>query len=271
MTKQSFEVLASELQKDLDTRSARRVFVERRGPNSIDEAYRLQRALRAFRETRGEEVIGFKIGYTSAAIRERGIGTMGLSQSVHGYLWNSESYVNGAEIDFRRLGIEGELGVKLISTHGDDVANWEVEFEPIIEIHMLGWDGPSEDNQGRRGLELIGTNCIHAGVVHCKETKRCLLGDIPLNIPMAVFSDGNQLEQVTLRELEIEGVYGPVATISWLLRTLKIENNGDDRLLRSGATVICSTPGNVYPIPAGANVKVEFAGLETSCLATKQE
>ena len=59
MTKQSFEVLASELQKDLDTRSARRVFVERRGPNSIDEAYRLQRALRAFRETRGEEVIGF--------------------------------------------------------------------------------------------------------------------------------------------------------------------------------------------------------------------
>ena len=62
---------------------------------------------------------------------------------------------------------------------------------------MLGWDGPPEDNFGRRGLELIGTNCIHAGVVHCDYSKRCLLGEIPLNIPMTVFIGGSQSEQVT--------------------------------------------------------------------------
>ena len=101
---------------------------------------------------------------------------MGLTESVHGYLWNTESHENGSKVDYRRLGIEGELGVRLISACGDDVSMWEVEFEPIIEIHMLGWDGPSEDDQGRRGLELIGTNCIHAGVVHCNEKKKMLIG-----------------------------------------------------------------------------------------------
>jgi len=268
MMKESLEILAVELQEDLDSRASRRIFAEGRGPNSLDEAYQLQRALRVIRENRGEKVVGFKIGFTSPAIRKRGAKTMGLSDSVHGYLWDSESHDNGSKIDYRRLGIEGELGVRLLSTHGDDVSNWEVEFEPIIELHMLGWDGPPEDNLGRRGLELIGTNCIHSGVVHCDDSKRCLLGEIPLNIPMTVLIDGSQSEQVTLKELKIGRDYGPVATISWLLQTLKKENNGEDALLKSGATVICSTPGSVHSIPPGVRVKVDFASLETSCIAT---
>ena len=245
--------------------------MESDGPNSVDEAYQLQRALRTFRENRGEKVVGFKIGYTSAAVRRRGAKIMGLTESVHGYLWNTESHENGSKVDYRRLGIEGELGVRLISACGDDVSTWEVEFEPIIEIHMLGWDGPSEDNQGRRGLELIGTNCIHAGVVHCNEKKRCLLGEIPLDVPMTVWIDDVQVEKVKLTELEIEHIAGPVATISWLLRTLEIENRGDEALLTSGAIVICSTPGDVYPVPPGIGVKVEFDGLSTTCTATKPD
>ena len=267
----SFETLASELQKDLDARCTRRVFMESRGPNSIDEAYQLQRALRKFREARGEKVVGFKIGYTSPAVRKSGAEVMGLSESVHGYLWDSEIFENGSDIDHRRLAIEAELGVKLLSTQNSDVSTWEVEFEPIIEIHMLGMDGPPEDNRGRRGLELIGTNCIHAGVVHCNETKRCLVGEIPLNIPMTLFIDGGLIEQVELTELEIEKVYGPVATISWLLQKLQVEGHGEDKLLKSGSTIICSTPGGLYPVPPGLKVNVEFAGLKTSCTATIQE
>lgn len=270
MTKRPFEALASELQRDLDTRSARRVFVESRGPNSVEEAYQLQRALREFREARGEEVVGFKIGYTSPSVRKSGAEIMGLSESVHGYLWDSESYKDGSAIDYRRLAIEGELGVKLVSTYGDDVSQWEVEFKPIIEIHTLGMDGPPEDNQGRRGLELIGTNCIHAGVVHCSKTKRCLVGEIPLSIPMNLFIGGDQIEQVKLTELEIDNMYGPVATISWLLRTLRAEGNGEEELLKSGSILICSTPGGLYPVLPGVEVRVEFAGLETTCTATQQ-
>ncbi len=263
-----FDDLALELQEDIDARRVRGVFAQSRGPNSVVEAYALQRALRAVREARGETVVGFKIGYTSAAVRRGGLKSMGLTESVHGYLWDSESYPDGAMIDHRRLGIEGELGVRLLSTQGDDVAQWEVAYEPIIEVHMMGMDGPSEDNNGRRGLELIGTNCIHAGVVHCGGTKRCLLGDVPLDELMRVAIGGEQIEQVTLTELEVDGVYGPVGTVSWLQRTLKAEGNGEDALLRAGAVLICSTPGGLYPVPPATDVMVEFDGLTTTCTAT---
>jgi 2-keto-4-pentenoate hydratase len=266
-----FDELARELQADLDARRERRVFADRRGPKSIEEAYKLQRALRAFRESRGETVIGFKIGYTSAAVRKNNAEIMGLSESVHGYLWDSESYKDGDAINYRRLAIEGELGVQLISTHGDDVSQWEVEFQPIIEIHMFGMDGPAEDNRGRRGLELIGTNCIHAGVVHCPKTKRCLVGEIPLSTPMNLSIGGLKKEQVNLTELEIENLYGPIATISWLLRTLRAEGNGEEKMLKPGSSLICSTPGGLYPVSPGEEVRVEFAGLETICTATPQE
>ena len=53
-------------------------------------------------------------------------------------------------------------------------------------------------------------------------------------------------KQVTLMELQIDGVYGPVATVNWLLETLKAEGNGDEALLKTGAVLLCSTPGGLY-------------------------
>ena len=79
----SFLALAQELQHDLDERSKRRIFSEGRGPNSVEEAYKLQRALRSVREARGEKVIGFKVGYTSKGVRGNLEGIMGLTESVH--------------------------------------------------------------------------------------------------------------------------------------------------------------------------------------------
>ena len=263
----SFLALAQELQHDLDERSKRRVFSEGRGPKSLEEAYKLQRALRSVREARGEKVIGFKVGYTSKGVRENLEDIMGLTESVHGYLWDSESYKNTAVVDHRRLAIEGELGVKLLSADSDDVSKWEVEYEPIIEIHMAGMDGPKEDDLGRRGLELIGTNCIHAGVVHSTNTKRCLIGEISLNEMMTVSVGNEKIEQVTLSELRVGEMLGPVATLSWLLKTLKSEGNKEEALLREGAFVICSTPGALHLVPPGSEVRVEFSGLETSCSA----
>ena len=148
----SFLAVAQELQHDLDERSKRRIFSEGRGPKSIEEAYKLQRALRSVREARGEKVIGFKVGYTSKGVRGNLEGIMGLTESVHGYLWDSESYKSATVVDHRRLAIEGELGVKLLSADSDDVSEWEVEYEPIIEIHMAGMDGPKDDDLGRRCL-----------------------------------------------------------------------------------------------------------------------
>ena len=53
------------------------MFSQGRGPNSIEEAYKLQRALRSIREARGEKVLGFKVGYTSKGVRENLEGIIG--------------------------------------------------------------------------------------------------------------------------------------------------------------------------------------------------
>ena len=262
------DALAEELLEDLDHRARRRIFAESRGPRTVAQAYQLQRALRRVRERRGDKVVGFKIGYTSRTVRRHTAGVMGLSESVHGYLYNDESFSNNSDVDHRRLGIEGELGVRLIDTRSNDIAEWQVAYEPIIELHAIGMDGPAGDTQGRRGLELIGTNCIHAGVVHCAETKTGRLETIPLDAPMTVYLGGEQLEQVTLTELEVNGVYGPVGTVSWLLQTLNAAGTGDYGLVRDGTTIICSTPGGLHPVPPATQVQVEFDGLTTACVST---
>ena len=213
-----FEI-AKELQLDLDARRRRKVFAESRGPKSIEEAYALQRALRKFRESRGEKVIGFKIGFTSAGVRRNAKKIMGLDQSVHGYLWNTESFANSSIVDSRRLGIEGELMITILSTVDQNPRNWEISYEPIIELHIMGapnssmWNGPVSDDEGKRGLELIGTNCVHTGVVRCNQSNKCRLDEIPLDAVMSVSLDHDEIEKVTLRELEIGSAQGPVATI----------------------------------------------------------
>lgn len=95
MANPNIDDTAGELQEDLDNRVRRRVFAEGRGPSDVDEAYRLQRALRRVREARGEKVVGFKIGMTSAAMRKNASTVMGLAESVHGYLWDTEAYPSG--------------------------------------------------------------------------------------------------------------------------------------------------------------------------------
>ena len=267
-----FEI-AKELQLDLDSRRRRKVFAESRGPKSIEEAYALQRALRKFRESRGEKVIGFKIGFTSAGVRRNAKKIMGLDQSVHGYLWNTESFANSSIVDSRRLGIEGELMITILSTVDQNLRNWLISYEPIVELHIMGastssmWDGPVSDDEGKRGLELIGTNCVHTGVVRCNQSNKCRLDEIPLDAVMSVSLDHDEIEKVTLRELEIGSAQGPVATISWLLQTLKKEGNGEEGVIRDGAQILCSTPGALHRVLPGQMVTSTFVDLETSCYA----
>ncbi len=271
-----FEI-ARELQLDLDARRRRKVFAESRGPQNIEEAYALQRALRKFRESRGEKVIGFKIGFTSSGVRRDAKKIMGLDESVHGYLWDTESFANTSIVDSRRLGIEGELMITILSTIDQNPRNWEISYEPIIELHIMGapnssmWDGPVYDDEGKRGLELIGTNCVHAGVVRCTQNIKCRLDEIPLDAVMTVFLNQDQIERVTLRELKIGDSQGPLATLSWLLQTLKREGNGEEGLIGDGTQILCSTPGALHRVLPRQMVTATFLDLETSCYAQESQ
>ena len=80
-TDKNLQALARELQSDMDARVVRRVFAESRGPATVADAYAQQRALRDVRLARGEEIVGFKIGYTSPSVRKGGFATMGTPPS----------------------------------------------------------------------------------------------------------------------------------------------------------------------------------------------
>ena len=171
------------------------------------------------------QVVGFKVGCTSAAIRTQ----LGLKESVHGYLWESEQYSAGCVLssnDFYGIAIEGELAVRILSmplasTSASATAlaspeEWEVEYFPTIELHHGKLDG----NRHAKAAEIVARNCIHAGVVHCGKVKKCKLKDIPLNTPINVRIGGKLIEAPVLKELALEGKEGPVGSVTFLIRRL---------------------------------------------------
>ena len=148
--------VAALIQEDTDACRACR-FMSIKGERTLDAAYGLQRAYRSVRIARGERHIGYKIGCTGAAIRQK----LGINEAVHGDLWDREQLPDGSKLlagSYRSLGIEGELCVHLVDTSGP-VENWVVDYEPVIELHHYCFDGIPQE----RAYELVSRNCIHAG------------------------------------------------------------------------------------------------------------
>ena len=132
---------------------------------SIDQAYQIQDRVAEKRIGRGESVVGYKVGCTSAAIREQ----FSLDAPIMGRLF--APYVHGEGVnlfwdDFVNCAIEPELVLKmktdLYGKNLDDQALLDaIEYvSPGIEVHHFRfWFSPNTSQ------ELIASNGIHAGLV----------------------------------------------------------------------------------------------------------
>ena len=176
----------------------------------------------------------------------------------------TEQHASGSSLSlgsFHGLAIEGELAVKLLSTEGPDPAAWHVAYTPVVELHHGTFDGPATT----RAAELIARNCIHAGVVATWEgAPECALSAVPLEVPLQVSIDGDEVEAPVLAALCLEGATGPLATVSWLAKRLKRHG----RELKAGQIVLTATPGDLIPIQKPAQLSVTFAGRTSSCSVT---
>ena len=113
--------------------------------------YIIQRYRTAIRLARGEELVGYKVGCTSAKVQ----AAFGISGPIHGRLWAGEQqcspggparvpqpsqalspsgFLSVSARTFVGLAIEGELAVVLVDTPGDDVSEWTVEYFPVRVI-----------------------------------------------------------------------------------------------------------------------------------------
>lgn len=157
--------IAKSLLQDFDNRRPGASFAHLNLELNIDQAYDLQFAIASMRKQRGEKIIGYKIGCTSAAIQRQ----MGITHPVFGHVWDSETYESGCKLAlslFDHLAIEGELAVTL----GEDIPSSSLllehpeaicDIKPVIELHNKVFYA-TED---KRACELIANNAIHAGIV----------------------------------------------------------------------------------------------------------
>lgn len=78
---------------------------------TMDDAYEVQRALTTLRVRNGERIVGWKLGYTSAAMREQ----MGVAQPNLGPLLNTMLLADGATIgaEVTQPKVEPEIAIRL--------------------------------------------------------------------------------------------------------------------------------------------------------------
>ena len=158
------------------------------------------------------------------------------------------------------------MGVRLLGPPEGPPAEWPIEYFPVIELHHARFDCEASV----RAAELIAKNGIHAGVVrNAGASKRCALGDVPLDAPVQVSVDGEAREAPVLRDLVLDGAAGPLATVAWLHRRLA----ADGEALAEGMLLLTATPGSLHPVApapaercgACARVRVEFDGMSVEC------
>lgn len=241
------EQIARRQLADYDRRWPGTIFAE--GPEiSVEEAYTVQREVARLREWRGERVAGYKIGCVSPVIQAQ----LGLGEPVFGYVFETEIWGSGVELDPRRyhhLAIEGELAVRLpedvpspdwLQRHLGEVASGAF---PVIELHNYVFR-----SEARRAQELIANNAIHAGVVMRE-------------------SEAGAGEMRVMKNGETLGTAGPVFAFDSLVMLARhLERRG--QRLRGGQLILAGSPLPLYPVEARDRIAVVCEGTGAEVTAT---
>jgi len=219
---------------------------------SIAEAYAVQDLVADMRVQRGEEVVGFKVGCTSEAIRSQ----FGLNEPISGRLFSPHVHEEGAVVnwnDYVNCAIEPEMvltiGADLCGTnlpHGQLIDAIEC-VSAGIELHNFRfWFTPPTSQ------ELICSGGIHAGLI-VGGTK---VSPKQLSFEHELFSVRKNGELITEAPAsEIMG--GPIRSLRWLVGSLT--NRGS--CLKKGSLVIPGSPVGLTCIDQDTELSVEVEGV----------
>ena len=231
---------------------------------SIAEAYAVQDRVAAGRVARGEEVAGWKVGCTSAAIRAQ----FGLASPICGRLFRPHLHADGAALDWRAYAgcaIEPET-VLTIGAHlrGEELseAQLRVAIASVgvgIELHhyRFWFDPPTSQ-------ELICSGGLHAGLV----IGAASVAPDGLSFGHETFSvrcDGRLVS--TAPASEIMG--GPLHSLRWLVGFLTRRGMS----LQKGSLVIPGSPVGLVRIERDCELRVEIEGIgaATALFATNTQ
>ena len=219
---------------------------------SIAEAYKVQDLVVERRVQRGEEVVGYKVGCTSDAIRSQ----FGLSEPISGRLFSPHVCEEGAEVNWKNYAncaIEPEMvltiGVDLYGTNlSHDQLIDAIECVSVgIELHNFRfWFTPPTSQ------ELICSGGIHAGLIVGKNK----VSPKQLSFKHELFSVRKNGELIT-EALASEIMGSPIHSLGWLVDSLT--NRGS--CIKKGSLVIPGSPVGLTCIDQDTELSVEIAGI----------
>ena len=237
------DIFANKILEDYDFKNPGVIFKEKKIITNED-ALLIQSNVARLREKRGEKVIGYKIGCVSKDTQKK----MGFTQPACGYLWKSELYASGVELnkkDYTNPAMEAEFGVILNRDIKPDLASFDYILQsiegiyPLIEIHNLVFYGNEP-----YGAELLANNAIHAGVVLGSETK---LPQDKIETDLKLIYDKGGIDTWVNKIWPLD----MLSEIEWLVKERAKTNN----YLKKGDLILTGAYG--FPVPINEKKLVE--------------
>jgi 2-keto-4-pentenoate hydratase len=207
------------------------------------------------KESRAEEVTGYKVGCTSRAIQAQ----LAVSEPIFGRLFATECHPSGVRLSssrFANLAVEGELAIRL----GRDLSGSDISEEacraaieyvfPVVELHHYILPETSA-----RGPWLIASGGMHAGFVLAETEARS-----PALVQFAR-SLSVQVNEVVVGYLEdAASLTCPIESLRWLAGRLAQFG----LQLRQGQVILTGSPLRLFPVAAAGRIVVEAPPLGVS-------
>ena len=218
---------------------------------TLDQAYTLQRQLEQALIGRGERVVGYKVGFTTAALQER----HGVTEPVLGFLLASGVFGSGDAVPLSRfvaLGVEVEVAFLLrsdLAGPGVTTASALLAVEgamPSFELIDFRLSGAP------RGVDVVADGVLTNAIVLGRPLTP--VAGIDLALEGVVFEQDGQLV-ATQTAAEVLG--NPLVSLAWAANTLGRMGRG----LHAGDIVLTGSISKVLRPAAGQSVRAAFTRL----------
>ncbi len=216
---------------------------------SLDDAYEVQRRVLATRTAEGGQIVGYKVGCTSRAIRQQ----FGLTEPVCGRLMSPHVHQGDTTLDWHAYqgpAVEPEFAFVMGKDLADEVGEPESlrdaidSVSPGIEVHHYRFRFGKPTSQ-----ELVASNGLHACLVVGDQKIRPQGLDWDTE-GVGVWIDG----ELVTSGIGAEIMGGPLVSLRWLVNHLVRRGEA----LRAGQLVIPGSPVGLVSVEPGDRVTAGF-------------
>jgi 2-keto-4-pentenoate hydratase len=250
----SVEALARKLDEAWENRTPIPPLTESEGVDSAEQAYAIQSAWSELRLSRGERIVGRKIGLTSFAMQEQ----MGVNEPDYGSLWTSRYFpAHGGRVEisadtFLQPRLEGEIAFLMgRPLAGPGVTPQEVLVATeALAVAVEVVDSRIEDWQIKL-VDTIADNASYGGFTLGPWSRTLKESDLR-TLGMLIHHNGMQ----AIQGIGAAALGGPARAVAWLAN--KLSSFGVS--LEPGDMVLSGSLGQAVPAQRGDVFVLEVHG-----------